>query len=266
MKILIVNDDGYKSAGIIKLANAVNKIHEVRVVAPAVCYSGGSHAMTFHKPIYVKKIDGFDYPCLAVVGTPSDCVKFGLELFEGDMPDLILSGINNMPNIGTDVVYSGTVNAAIEGAINGICSIALSADTSSDDDFDYVVAYFLKYFDFYLKLVTKEVPISINYNNGQKGNLGHKITALGIRKFADLYIPGIEDERGKQYTLVGEPMQIDNNPDSDVVWFHKGYATITPLAFELTAFDQLERLKGIMQSEKSAAHIDRPAAHKAEQH
>ena len=73
---------------------------------------------------------------------------------------------------------------------------------------------------------------------------------MGIRKFADLYITGEEDERGKQYILVGEPMQIDNNPDCDVVWFHKGYATITPLAFELTAFDHIDRLRSIPLTER----------------
>ncbi|HOK81510.1 MAG TPA: 5'/3'-nucleotidase SurE [Clostridia bacterium] len=250
MRILIVNDDGYQSQGIIRLAAALMKEHEITVVAPSHCYSGGSHAMTFHKPIYVKKAEGFPYPCLSVVGTPSDCVKFGLELFSGDKPDLIISGINNTPNIGTDVVYSGTVNAAIEGAMNGIPSIALSADTESDDDFDYAIEYFLKHFDYYLALVTPEVPISINYNSRKVGNKGHRITPLGIRKFADLYITGEEDERGKQYILVGEPMQIDNNPDCDVVWFHKGYATITPLAFELTAFGHIDRLRSIPLTER----------------
>lgn len=251
MKILLVNDDGYKSQGLIRLAKALKTSHEISVVAPITCYSGTSHAMTFHKPIYVKKVEDFGYPCLSVIGTPSDCVKFGLELFSGEMPDLILSGINNTPNIGTDVVYSGTVNAAIEGAMNGIPSIALSADVETDDDFDYVISYFLKHFNYYLALATPHVPISINYNGPQAGNKGHKIAPLGVRKFSDLYIAGGEDERGQQHTLVGEPLQIDNNPDCDVEWFHQGYATITPLQFELTAFDQIQRLKNTPQPESS---------------
>lgn len=253
MKILLVNDDGYQSQGIIRLAKALqNASHEVHVVAPAICYSGGSHAMTFHKPIYVKKITDFDFFCLSVMGTPSDCVKFGLDFFSNGLPDLVISGINNSLNIGTDVVYSGTVNAAIEGAINGIPSIALSGDIDSDDDFDYIISYFLQHFDYYLSLITPEVPISINYNGAKKGNKGHKITSLGIRKFSDIYISGGEDERGQQYTLVGEPVQIDNNPDCDVVWFAKGYATITPLQFDLTAFEHLVRLKNTPQSEPKA--------------
>lgn len=250
MRILIVNDDGYKSQGIIKLAKALHPLHEIYVVAPVTCYSGGSHAMTFHKPIYVKKVTDFDYPCLSVVGTPSDCVKFGLELFPEGKPNLIISGINNSLNIGTDVVYSGTVNAAIEGAINGISSIALSGDVENDDDFDYIISYFLSNFNYYLALVTPEVPISINFQGPKVGNKGHKIAPLGIRKFSDIYIAGGCDERGQQHTLVGEPIEIDNNPDSDVEWFAKGYATITPLAFELTAFDQIERLKNVTHTER----------------
>lgn len=245
MRILLVNDDGYQSAGIIKLAKALQPHHEISVVAPATCHSGGSHAMTFHKPIYVKKITDYGYPCLSIAGTPADCVKFGLEVFAGVLPDLILSGINNSPNIGTDVVYSGTVHAAVEGSLNGIRSIALSGDVESDEDFDYIVSYILEHLDYYVLLATPEVPISVNVNGPREGNKGHKICPLGVRKFTDLYIVGGEDDRGQQHTLVGEPLLLDNNPDSDVEWLRQGYATITPIQYEMTDFGSIHRLKQI---------------------
>lgn len=247
MRILIVNDDGYLSPGIIKLAKALHGAHEVHVVAPKICYSGYSHAMTFHKPIYVKKEEDFGYPCLSVVGTPADCVKFGLEVFGGAFPDLIISGINNTPNIGTDVVYSGTVNAAVEGALNGIRSIALSGDVKEDNDFDYIVDFFIKHMDYYIRLTEPARPISVNINGPEVGNKGHKICPLGIRKFSDLYIAGGEDERGQQHTLVGEPLKLGNDPDCDVEWLAKGYATITPIEYEMTDFARIEELKKIPQ-------------------
>jgi 5'-nucleotidase len=253
MRILIVNDDGYTSPGIIKLAAALHAGHQVTVVAPKICYSGYSHAMTFHKPIYVKKVDDFDFPCLSVIGTPADCVKFGLEVFGGNLPDLIISGINNTPNIGTDVVYSGTVNAAVEGALNGIRSVALSGDVKTEEDFDYIVDFFIKHFDFYMRLVKPDSPISININGAERGNKGHKICPLGVRKFSDLYISGGEDERGQQHTLVGEPLELGNNPDCDVEWFAKGYATVTPIEYEMSDFARIAELKKIALSESDGA-------------
>jgi len=247
MRILIVNDDGYTSPGIVKLATALHGTHEVNVVAPKICYSGYSHAMTFHKPIYVKQITDYIYPCLSVVGTPADCVKFGLEAFGGKWPDLILSGINNTPNIGTDVVYSGTVNAAVEGALNGVKSIALSGDIEKDEDFDYIVDYFIKHLDYYMQLVEPAMPISVNINGPAIGNKGHKICPLGVRKFSDLYIAGGEDERGQQHTLVGEPLILGNEIDCDVEWLKKGYATVTPIEYEMTDFARIAKLKNIPQ-------------------
>ena len=130
MNILITNDDGIYADGIIELAKAISKIANVYVVAPESQKSATGHAITIHNPIMVHKIDmGENIKSYAISGTPADCVKVGIEgLFKDINIDLVLSGINNGSNLGTDVIYSGTVSAALEGFILNKPSIAISYD------------------------------------------------------------------------------------------------------------------------------------------
>lgn len=245
MKILIVNDDGYTSAGIRKLANVLSKTHEVTVIAPIKCNSGMAHAMTFGKPIYLKKVNNPEecYDCYSLTGTPADCVKLGTELMVQSPPDLVISGINNEPNIGTTIVYSGTAHAAMEASVLGYKSIALSSNPESDDDFDYVVDYFMAHFDYYLSLCSIDYALNVNINNERVGNKEHKITPLGVRMYSDIYLLGDENEHGIPHTLVGNPLPVENDQDCDVIWFESGYATITPLTSDNTMFSALKSLK-----------------------
>lgn len=244
MKILIVNDDGYSSEGIVKLATALSAAHDVTVIAPVRCMSGMAHAMTFGKPIHLKEITGkYPYKCFSLTGTPADCVKLGAELMSNDPPELVISGINNEPNIGTTVVYSGTANAAMEANILGIRSLAVSGNPDSHEDFDYIVSFFLEHFEYYLHLSSSEYALNININNERIGNAGHKITPIGNRLFSDIYLVGSPDEKGVPYTLVGNPIHIANADDCDVIWYGKGYATITPLTSNHTLHTAMTRLK-----------------------
>lgn len=245
MRILLVNDDGYTSAGIRDLAKALTKQHEVLVVAPHKCNSGMAHAMTFYRSLYLKKIenpsDGYD--CYSFTGTPADCVKVGTELMIDNPPDLIISGINTEPNIGTAVAYSGTAHSAMEGSILGYKSIAISSNPEKDEDYAYIVDFFIKNLDFYISLCTPDYALNINVNNERIGNKGHKICPLGARLYTDEYIIGEEDENGIPYTLVGDPIPVDNPIDCDVNWFESGYATISPVACNYTSLDALASLK-----------------------
>ena len=132
MNILISNDDGINAEGIKILAEEISKIANTYVVAPDSPRSAGGHAITLHKPILIN--DEFiaeNVEAYSTSGTPADCVKVGIESILKDIEiDLVLSGINNGPNLGTDVIYSGTVAAAIEGLVEGKPSIALSCDSS----------------------------------------------------------------------------------------------------------------------------------------
>ena len=245
MRILIVNDDGYTSIGIRNLAKELSKSHEVTVIAPLKCNSGMAHAMTFGKPIYLKKISNpnENYDCYSVSGTPADCVKLGTELMVPNPPDLIISGINNEPNIGTTIVYSGTANAAMEATILGYKAIAVSGNPTCDEDFDYIINYFIEHLDYYLSLCSVEYALNVNINNEKIGNIAHKLTPIGVRIFSDIYLVGEGDENGIPHKLVGNPLPIANVEDCDVTWYQKGYATITPLTSDNTMFTALKILK-----------------------
>lgn len=247
MHILLVNDDGYQAPGIVKLAEALASIHRITVVAPDRCYSGNSHAMNFRKPVYVHPIEGRVYRCYAVEGTPGDCVKLGLKLLENDRPDLVVSGINNEPNLGTDAIYSGTVNAAVEGTINGIDAIALSGSAKSEADFDYIVDFAIKHLDFYIRLAKKSgTAVNVNINNASRGNRSHRLVPLGDRKYTDLY--HIEqDKKGVSYTLNGEAIYPDHDDGSDIFAYRSGYATVTPILSDWTHFGAI----GLLSSEFS---------------
>ncbi|NMA60014.1 MAG: hypothetical protein GX959_05430 [Clostridiales bacterium] len=242
MRILMVNDDGYSCPGLVKLASILAKKHEVRVVAPHKCNSGMSAAVTFHKPIFIREITGYPYLCYSVTGTPSDCVKIGVELFATIRPELIISGINTDFNIGTDVFYSGTANAAIEGSLNNIPSLAISTK-ACEEQFDYVVDTFLKDFDYYISLSSSKYALNININNEAIGNIGKVICKLGKRQFCDIYLIDHNVQDGFSCTLVGNPIPIENDIDTDVVWLSKGYTTITPICYNSTDFRTLESLK-----------------------
>lgn len=246
MRILLVNDDGYNSPGIIKLAKALSNEHEVLVVAPHICNSGKAHAMTFGRDIFLKKVENLakNCPCYSLSGTPSDCVKLGTELLKNTPPDLVISGINNEPNIGTTIVYSGTAHSAMEATVLGFRSIAVSSNPTCDEDFDYVVDYFMEHLDYYISLCSLSYALNVNINNKHVGNKGQKITPLGVRLYTDIYIIGDETEEGIPHKLIGDPLPYDNVEDCDVTWFEKGYATLTPLTPDNTAFDALISLKG----------------------
>ena len=250
MKILLVNDDGYTSKGIRGLAKALSlKNHEVTVLALVKCNSGMAHAMTFYKDLYLKKIENPDenYDCYSFSATPADCVKLGTELMASNPPDLVISGINNEPNIGTTIVYSGTAAAAMEGSLLGFKSIAVSGNPENDDDFDYIIKFFVDNLDYYLSLCSLDYALNININNQKIGNLGHKITPIGVRIYSDIYLVGEGNEHGIPHKLVGNPLPVENVPDCDVSWFEKGYATITPLTSDHTSFTALESLKKMVE-------------------
>lgn len=139
MRVLLTNDDGIYSPGINSLAREMAKIAQVTVVAPDRERSATAHAITMHKPLRAEKINvsGSNIEGWMVNGTPSDCIKLALEVLLDFTPDMVISGINRGYNLGTDVIYSGTVSAAIEAALLGIPAIALSAEAGDMSCFDY---------------------------------------------------------------------------------------------------------------------------------
>ncbi len=243
--MLITNDDGIFAEGIYKLAVKLNEEYEVYVVAPDRQRSATGHAITMHHPLRANKVSLFDtnIEAWAVDGTPADCVKLAVEALLEKTPDLIISGINDGPNLGTDVLYSGTVSAAIEGAIHGIQSIAVSMAESRDINYNLAVNYISKLL---LNLKDKELPFDTLLNiNVPNTNFikGVKITTLGIRRYKNSFIKR-NDPRGKDYYwLGGEIIEEKQSSDSDVVAVNNGYISITPIHYDLTKYNFIEELK-----------------------
>ena len=238
MRVLIVNDDGIQAAGIYKLAEVLCKDHSVTVVAPHTQKSGYSHSLSFHKTIsYAPYNLGLPVKAYSLTGTPCDCVKFAIDvLMKDELPDIILCGINDDYNLGTDVVYSATVNAALEGALLGFPSFAVSIGRENAVDFTYPATFVKDNLQTFLAMKRSDaICISINFPSYKKEDIkGVKFASLGLRKFSDRYELQ-ENSDGSGYLLLGEPIPLDNSPDSDVELIKQGYITVTPVAIQDTA-------------------------------
>ncbi|MDR3185195.1 MAG: 5'/3'-nucleotidase SurE [Christensenellaceae bacterium] len=241
MNILLVNDDGFFSDGITKLAKALILCgHNVVEVAPDRCCSGMGHAETFNKEIKVYRRREFQWECYSISGTPCDCIIVGMEIMKNRALDMIISGLNLGTNLGTEILYSGTVNAAIEAKIRGIKSIALSGRIKKSSDFDYIIQLFIENFDYYATLIEDGDAISINYHDEATGNLDHKLAFTGTLYYEDVFTV-IKKEDESTYILDGIPV-IDAVQNSDVTLFHEGYITVTPLSYCFTDFEKLTKL------------------------
>ena len=249
MNILITNDDGIYADGIIELAKSISKIANVYVVAPESQRSATGHAITIHSPIMVHKIDmGENIKSYAISGTPADCVKVGLEgLFKDINIDLVLSGINNGSNLGTDVIYSGTVSAALEGFILNKPSIAISYDEVNvkreiyKDASKYVVNLIENIKD---KLdLLNDCILNVNIPNTKIK--GSKITKLGQRNYDNAMVEKINPFGQKYYWIGGKLMELDQDEDSDIACVKDGYISIIPINIEMTNLRKFELLKDI---------------------
>lgn len=250
MNILITNDDGIYSEGLIALVQEMSEIANITVVAPDRERSATAHAITMHKPLRTEKIHipNSKASVWKVNGTPSDCVKLALEALLDFTPDLVLSGINRGPNLGTDVIYSGTVSAAIEAALSGIPAIALSI-ISHNHNYENVsfnsAAQIVK--KLCMQILERVFPedslLNINIPSVEQDEIvGVAVTRLGTIKYKNSFDRRM-DPRGKiYYWLAGEA--IDNDEIGSDVWAVKNnYISITPLLFDLTKYEVIETLK-----------------------
>ena len=249
MKLLISNDDGIFALGIRTLANTLAEAgHDVTVVCPNRERSATGHGLTLHDPIRAEVVESMFHPTVkawACSGTPSDCVKLALGALLDAPPDFVLSGINHGSNIGTDVLYSGTVSAAMEGVIEGIPSIAFSLTSFTSQEFQTAADFAKKLLDRLEKHPLAE-PILLNVNVPPVKSeeiAGVAITRQGIRRYFDTFQKRV-DPRGKTYYwLAGEVLEDVEQPDhlhlppdliTDVEAIKQNYITITPLQYNLT--------------------------------
>jgi 5'-nucleotidase len=250
MKILITNDDGINSLGIRTLIKTLATENEIYIIAPDRERSATGHSLTLHKPLRVQEID-LDIPntkAWQTTGTPTDCVKLAMcSILGPDSIDLVITGINHGPNLGADILYSGTVNAAIEGAIYDIPSIAISLTDGSYalQDFEGPSKFLLEFIKELPKLeIPKKTILNINFPPNTNTELSNvRFTELGTRNYCDCYEKRT-DPRGKiYYWLAGEPIVQGEKAESDVMAIQKGHISITPIHYRLTDMELLVSLK-----------------------
>ena len=256
MKILISNDDGIASNGIRALAEALSENHEVYIVAPDRERSAAGHSLTLHTPLRVEKLEEPAYHSTATwvtTGTPGDCIKIAINavLAPEQQPDLIISGINHGPNLGADILYSGTVSCAMEGAMLGIPSIAVShASLQSEyEDFKFAARFIAKFVDTKLKDFDFPPKTILNINIpsiDEEDIAGIAITELGKKMFTDNYEKRI-DPRGKTYYwMAGELIQEPDDANTDLAAVINNKISITPVTYEMTHYALMDDLENIL--------------------
>lgn len=247
LKILVSNDDGIYAAGIQTLVTWLCKQYDVYVFAPEQERSAMGHALTLHKPIRVNDM-ALEAPvkqACAVTGTPSDCVKIALNAVLDFRPDVVISGINHGPNLGNDVLYSGTVSAALEGAIHGIPSVAISLMNGYEKfaDFNPSAELLCHYLP---KILEANLPPKtiLNLNTpavSMQEMLGIKLSRLGRRLYTDTYERRVDPRGNVYYWLAGEVVITDDGADTDVMVVRDNYVAATPIQFDLTNYTALEQ-------------------------
>lgn len=257
MNILVTNDDGILAAGLQTLAEVAAEFGEVTVVAPESEKSGVSHAITLTEPLRVKEVrDGWH----ALSGTPADCVFIGINHVLKERPDLVLSGINRGPNLGFDVIYSGTVGGAMEGTIQRIPAVAFSL-VSRDDQYPYEVTRP------WVRAVLTEVTgngmpdrsmLNVNMPAPSLADFaGFRVTRLGNRMYSnDIWTR--EDPRHGEYLWIGGTrVTMEDDPATDCGAVRQGYVTVTPITPDVMdleavpALDRFNRLETVPETPRS---------------
>ncbi len=246
MQILLTNDDGIYVPGLAAMERALNRLGDVAVVAPATEQSGVGHTITFLKPLVVKEI--FDGPrCRgwAVEGSPADSVKVGISEFCPKRPDLVVSGINGGLNAGINVLYSGTVAAAIEGAFFGITSVAVSLEWDEHAQFEkaadialWVIEKILANQGAQPHLYNLNIPTSALDREARL-----RVVPMGIQQYGEKYEKRT-DPRGRPYFwAAGGPPVPDQNEQTDLTELEKGFITLSPLHYDLTKHGMMKTMQ-----------------------
>ena len=252
MRILLTNDDGVMADGIRILAKALQKNHEVIIVAPDEERSAQSHAITLFQPLVIKKVtlDGIIGPVYSVAGTPADCVRAGLEVVAKEPIDFVCSGINIGLNAGMDVLYSGTVSAAIEASIYNLPSMAVSAEYVGEKvNFDLAAKHAVEILEQSIPhIVGTNMVINVNAPYTTEDVKGVQVCTLGD-PINDYYLVG-EDGEGERYMQTNGRREIEFTKDTDRYFLQEGYVTVTPLHYDLTNFTTIEEVTGWLRNHR----------------
>ncbi len=246
MQILLTNDDGIYAPGLRAVEKHLQRLGNVSVVAPATEQSGVGHSITFLTPLIVKEIfEGHRHRGWAVEGSPADCVKIGIAEFCPQRPRLVVSGINGGLNAGINVLYSGTVAAAIEGAFFDITSIAVSLEYDEDADYDRAAQLAVKLIG---QILERKGPAPQLYNMNIPTAALHgpsevRIVPMCVARWGEDFEER-RDPRGRRYFwATGGPPVAPGDTDDDLSALARGYVTLTPLAFDMTSRSALAEMR-----------------------
>ncbi len=245
MMILVSNDDGIQSAGILALEEKLQRLGEVYTVAPDRVQSSTSHAITLHRPLRAKEVGPRRF---AVDGTPTDCVKLALTGLLPAKPALVVSGINIGPNLGDDIIYSGTVSAAVEGTLLEIPAIAISLVTLRNSSFEVAA-------EFAGTLAARVLEKGLSSGTLLNVNVpplpaqevkGWRLTRQGKRRYIEQVVERIDPRGRKYYWIGGDDLGFDKEEGTDCMAIHEGYISVTPLQVDMTCYRSFQEIKALM--------------------
>ncbi len=245
--ILVTNDDGITAPGIRNLVEAVRDLGHVVVVAPDSPQSGMGHAITIGQPLRLHKVDAIEgVECWQSSGTPVDCVKLARDKVLHRKPDICVSGINHGANHSINIIYSGTMSAAMEAAIEGIPSVGFSLlDYNFDADFSVAVkvAHAVT-----KKMLEEKMPDHTLFNVNipkvkEKEFKGIKLCRQAYAKWEEEFDERVDPRGEEYYWMVGRFLNLDKGDDTDVVALKNGFASVVPVKFDLTDYHLKEKLE-----------------------
>jgi len=247
MRILLTNDDGIHAQGLLTLAHELASWAEIYVAAPDRERSGTGHSITVFDPIRVVPAHiACTRGSWVVGGTPVDCVKLAVHRLIPENIDLVVSGINHGPNLGTDVLYSGTVSAAAEGVLLGLPSIAVSLNShDGDNDFSFAARFTVNLIKTIMKeplerktLININIPILV-----PERIKGVRITKLGVRNYDNLFDERKDPRGNTYYWMGGGVVEEEQESDSDVMAIQEAYISVTPIHLDLTDYRLIDEYR-----------------------
>ncbi len=237
VQILLTNDDGIYAPGLAAMERQLERLGDVAVVAPATEQSGVGHSITFLSPLVCKEVyDGDRRRGWAVEGSPADSVKLGVVELCPQRPELVVSGINGGLNAGINVLYSGTVAAAIEGAFFGITSVAVSLEFDEHADYDKAARLACQVIDQILQrrsetsqLFNLNIPTAAIHNPR-----GIRVVPMGVARYGEHFLRRTDPRGRTYYWATSEPAPAPGEHETDLTALHKGFVTLTPLHYDMT--------------------------------
>ncbi len=253
MRILVVNDDGIHAVGIRELALELKRMgHELLLSAPADNQSAVGHGLTLRRKLCAEKVilEGLkDVRAYAVDGTPVDCVRLALGNFDFE-PDIIISGINQAPNLGTDALYSGTISAALEGAMLRYPSIAVSKDTFCTDYMAEAAGFFVGILPELVEL-TKSCGAMLSVNIPSKPASEYKgirVGRLALQDYELRYIEETSEDGRTLYSVTSNKLtDCGEDEDTDERYMRDGFVVVTPLTYDMTAYASMEAVSRFIE-------------------